>query len=272
MYFQSLLSGEDITLDGCSFEEVLPYSLMSIPICTISPNDNVWVAASMLSRISDVTNCLVVVEDEFPIGTIGAFEILDGLYKNPTARYLEESITKIMNADFYIDSRNTDVASILRKMGKIRDPFTIIENNGAGFSQFSIRQALEIGSLCKTDFTASSFPKKQISTFKRDDRIIDVVKKLEQASDRVVFLDGQVAFVNHGVVLEKIKELNTARMDNLLDISASTLKTVTPTLVSERLSLSEVCKVMLGTGYPCVMTSEQVITPHDILGLFCRGI
>jgi CBS domain-containing protein len=245
---------------------------MSIPICIIPSNDNVWVAASMLSRISDITNCLVVVEDEFPVGTIGAFEILDGLHKNPTSKYFDESVTKIMNADFYIDSRNTDVASILRKMNRTREPFVIIDNEGVGFSQFSIRQTLEIGSLCKTDFRASSFPKKHISTFKRDDKIIDVVKKLEQARDRVVFLNDQVSFVNHGVLLEKIKELNTTPIDNLLDISASTLKTVTPTLVSDRLSLSEICKIMLGTRYPCVMTSDQVITPYDVLGLFCKGI
>ena len=53
LVFQSLLNGEDITLDVCSFEEILPYSLLSIPVSTITPNDSVWIATSMLSRISE---------------------------------------------------------------------------------------------------------------------------------------------------------------------------------------------------------------------------
>ena len=118
LVFQSLLNGEDITLDVCSFEEVLPYSLLSIPISTITPHDNVWIASSMLSRVTDVTNNLVVIEDEFPIGTISAIEIMEGLQKNPTGVFFSENITKVMNPDFYIDSRTVNIAAILNRMGK----------------------------------------------------------------------------------------------------------------------------------------------------------
>jgi hypothetical protein len=270
--FQSLLTGEDLTLDVCSFEEILPYSLMSIPISTVTPNDNVWIATSMLSRISDVTNNVVVVEDGFPIGTISVHEILDGLRKNPTTRYFEEGVTNIMNADFYIDSRNTNVASVLKRISRAKNPFTVIENDKTNFSQFSIRQVLEIGSLCKTNITASSFPKKHTSPFRRNDQIIDVIEKLERDESKFVLLEDEFTFVNHEVLLEKIKEVNTTQCDNLLGLSASTLKTMTPTLISERLTISEICKIMLNMKYPCVMTSEQLITPYDILNLLSKEI
>jgi predicted transcriptional regulator len=270
--FQSLLTGEDLTLDVCSFEEILPYSLMSIPISTVTPNDNVWIATSMLSRISDVTNNVVVVEDGFPIGTISVHEILDGLRKNPTTRYFEEGVTNIMNADFYIDSRNTNVASVLKRISRAKNPFTVIENDKTNFSQFSIRQVLEIGSLCKTNITVSSFPKKHTSPFRRDDQIIDVIEKLERDESKFVLLEDEFTFVNHEVLLEKIKEVNTTQCDNLLGLSASTLKTMTPTLISERLTISEICKIMLNMKYPCVMTSEQLITPYDILNLLSKEI
>lgn len=272
MVFQSLLTGEDLTLDVCSFEEVLPYSLMSIPISTVTPNDNVWIATSMLSRISDVTNNLVVIEDGFPIGVISAYEILDGLRKNPTSQYFGKSVTKIMNADFYIDSRNVNLSSVLKRMSRIKNPYTIIENDRTNFSQFSIRQVLEIGALCKTNVMASSFPKKHTPSFRRDDRIRDVIEKLERDENELVFLEGEFSFVNHEILLEKIKELNTTQNNNLLELSASTFKTITPTLISERLTISEICKIMLNMKYPCVMTSEQVITPHDILSLLCKEI
>ncbi|HXV51329.1 MAG TPA: hypothetical protein VD689_04305 [Nitrosopumilaceae archaeon] len=270
LVFQSLLTGEDMTLDVCSFEEVLPYSLMSIPISTVTPNDNVWIATSMLSRISDVTNNLVVIEDEFPIGTISVYEIIAGLRKNPTTQYFEQSVTKIMNADFYIDSRNTNLSNVLKRISRAKNPFTIIENDRTNFSQFSIRQVLEIGALCKTDVGVSSFPKKHTPVFKRDNTIRDVIEKLEQDENKLVLLEGGLSFVNHEILLEKIKELNTTQNDNLLELSASTFKTITPTLISERLTVSEICKIMLNMNYPCVMTSEQLITPHDILNLLCK--
>lgn len=272
LVFQSLLNGEDITLDVCSFEEILPYSLLSIPVSTITPNDSVWIATSMLSRISDVTSNLVVIEDEFPIGAISALEIIDGLKKNPTQQFFEENVTKIMSADFYIDSRNVNVADILKRMNRNKNPFTIIENDKKNFSQFSIRQVLEIGALCKTDIMASAFGKKDIPTFKRDNKIRDVIEMLKQGENRLALLEGEISFVNCEILLEKIKELNTTQNENLLELSASTFKTITPTLISERLTLADICKIMLNSKYPCVMTSEQVITPYDILEVLCKEI
>ena len=268
--FQSLLNGEDITLDVCSFEEVLPYSLLSIPISTLTPNDDVWIASSMLSRISDVTNHLVVVEDEFPIGTISASEIIGGLQKRPSSEFFSENVTKIMNADFYIDSRSVNIASILNRMNRSKNPFTIIQNDRTNFSQFSIRQVLEIGALCKTDLEASSFAQKQIAGFKRDDTIKDVIEKLKKEEGRFIILEDEFSFVNHDIVLEKLKELNNIKSENLLNLSASTLKTITPTLISDKLTVSEICKIMLNVKYPCVMTSDRIITPYDILDIICK--
>ena len=268
--FQSLLNGEDITLDVCSFEEVLPYSLLSIPISTLTPNDDVWIASSMLSRISDVTNHLVIVEDEFPIGTVSASEIIGGLQKRPSSEFFSENVTKIMNADFYIDSRSVNISSILNRMSKSKNPFTIIQNDRTNFSQFSIRQVLEIGALCKTDLEASSFAQKQVAGFKRDDTIKDVIEKLKKEEGKFIILEDEFSFVNHDILLEKLKELNNTKSENLLNLSASTLKTITPTLISDKLTISEICKIMLNVKYPCVMTSNRIITPYDILDIICK--
>lgn len=270
LVFQSLLNGEDITLDVCSFEEVLPYSLLSIPISTITPHDNVWIASSMLSRIADVTNTLVVIEDEFPIGTISANEIIDGLQKRPTGEFFSENITKIMNADFYIDSRAVNIKGILDRMGKSQNPFSIIQNDKTSFSQFSIRQTLEIGALCKTDFGAGSFEKRRIASFKRDDTIKDVIERLKKEQSEFVMLEGEFSFVNHDIILEKLKELNNTQNENIVNLSASTLKAITPVLISEKSSISEICKIMINAKHPCVMTSDRLITPRDILDVLCK--
>jgi len=270
LLFHSLLSGDDITLDVCSFEEVLPYSLLSVPISAITSNDNVWIATSMLSRISDITDNLVVVEDEFPIGTISPYEIMHGLRKNPTPRYLQENVTRIMNVDFYIDSRNINLIDVLNRMNKTKNPFTIIENGKQNFSQFSIKQILEIGALCKTDITVSMFPKKKIPTFKKEDKIGSVVELLSENNNKLILLENEVSFVSHKVVLDKIKDLNNTQNENVLELSASTLKTITPTLISEKLTLAEICKIMQSMENPYVMTSDYVVTPYDILEVLCK--
>ena len=270
LVFQSLLNGEDITLDVCSFEEVLPYSLLSIPVSTITPHDNAWIAASMLSRISDVTNNLVVIEDEFPIGTINTTEIIDGLQKNPTPEFFAQNITKIMNADFYIDSRTVNISEILNRMGRSKNPFTIIQNDKTSFSQFSIKQVLEIGALCRTDFDGASFSQKRVATFARDDTIKDVIEKLKKEQGEFVQLEGEFSFVNNEIILEKLKELHDTQNENLLGLSASTLKTITPILISDKLSLAEICRIMLSAGHPCVMTQNRIITPRDVLDVICK--
>lgn len=270
LVFQSLLNGEDITLDVCSFEEVLPYSLLSIPISTIAPHDNIWIASSMLSRIADVTNTLVVIEDEFPIGTISTNEIIDGLQKKPTVEFFSESVTKIMNADFYIDSRTVNIKGILDRMYKSQNPFSIIQNDKTSFSQFSVRQTLEIGALCKTDFSAGSFEKRRIARFKRDDTINDVIEKLKKEQSEFVMLEDEFSFVNHDIILEKLKELNNTKNEDIVNLSASTLKVITPVLISEKSNISEICKIMINAKYPCVMTSDRLITPRDVLDVLCK--
>ncbi|MBM3904756.1 MAG: hypothetical protein FJ357_06450 [Thaumarchaeota archaeon] len=270
LVFQSLLNGEDITLDVCSFEEVLPYSLLSIPVSTITPHDNVWIASSMLSRIADVTNNLVVVEDEFPIGTISTLEIIEGLQKNPTSSFFSENITKIMNPDFYIDSRTVNISAILDRMGKSKNPFSIIQNDKTSFSQFSVRQALEIGALCKTDIGASSFAQKRIPRFSRDNTISDIVEKIRKEQTEFALLEDEFTFVNYDMILEKLKELNNTQSEDLLNLSASTLKTITPMLISDKLSLAEICRIMLNVKHPCVMTQDKIITARDVLEVLCR--
>ncbi len=270
LVFQSLLNGENITLDVCSFEEVLPYSLLSIPVSTITPHDNVWIASSMLTRISDVTNNLVVIEDEFPIGTISSVEIIEGLQKNPTGAFFSENITKIMNPDFYIDSRTVNISAILNRMGKSKNPFNIIQNDKKSFSQFSIRQALEIGALCKDNIGVSSFAQKRTPRFSRDNTISDIIDKLKKDQAEFALLDDEFTFVNHDIILEKLKELNNTQNENLLELSASTLKTITPMLISDKLSMAEICRIMLNSRHNCVMTKDRIITARDVLDILCK--
>jgi len=129
VFFQSINTGKNLELQECIFDELLPYSLSSSPISGIENTDNVWIASSMLSRVSDTTNNLVVLDKEFPIGIIGAKEILKGLLKNPTPYYFHDILSQeIMNRKFYLDTRNIKLEKLLEQMHKTKSEFILLHH------------------------------------------------------------------------------------------------------------------------------------------------
>ena len=74
--FQSINTGKNLGLQECLFDDLLPKTLVSSPISSIENTDNVWIACSMLSRVSDTTSNLVVLQTDFPLGILGGKEIL----------------------------------------------------------------------------------------------------------------------------------------------------------------------------------------------------
>ena len=97
----------------------------------------------MLSRVSDTTNNLVILEKEFPLGILGGKEILKGLLKNPTPYYFHDILVEeIMNRGFYLDTRDAKLNKILEQMNKTKSEFTILQNSKHSFSSISIREIL----------------------------------------------------------------------------------------------------------------------------------
>jgi hypothetical protein len=272
--FQSINTGKNLELQNCLFDELLPYSLSSSPISSIGNTDNVWIANSMLSRVSDTTNNLVVIEKEFPLGIVGAKEILNGLLKNPTPYYFHDITSQeIMNRQFYLDTRKIKLEKLLEQMYKTKSDFIIIQNSKQSFSSVSIREILEIGALCKTNFDATNLPSQKIKIFKRDDTIEDLIKSLLHENTEVLILENESLFIDHMTIIEKIAgDLNFLKdCGNFLDLNASIFNLERPKLIPEKLSVSEICQIMLYMRHPYVMTSNQLLTPKSILQILSRG-
>ena len=274
LLFQSIDTGKNLELQECVFEELLPYSLSSSPISSIGEGDNVWIASSMLSRVSDSTNNLVVLEKEFPLGIIGAKEILKGLLKNPTPYYFHDILSKeIMSRNFYLDTRDAKLEKLLEQMYKTKTDFVILQNSKQSFSSVSIREILEIGALCRTEIEVNDFPSQKVKSFKRDDSIEDLIKLLLNEKTDVLFLENESLFIDPLTVIEKVAgDLNFLEgCDNFLDLNASIFKLERPKLIPDKLSLSEICQTMHMMRHPYVMTSNQFFTPRSILQLLSKG-
>jgi hypothetical protein len=274
LQFQSINTGKNLELQECLFDELLPYSLVSSPISTIGGTDNVWIACSMLSRVSDTTNNVVVLEKDFPLGVIGAREILKGLLKNPTLFYFQDILSQdIMNRRFYLDTRNAKLDKLLKQMVKSKSEFIILQNSKQNFSSFSIREILEIGALCKTSFGASALPEQKIKIFRRDDSIEDLIKSLIYDNTELLLLENESLFIDPMAVIEKIagdlKYLKNC--ENFLDLNASIFKLERPKLIPNKLTLSEICQTMLYMKYPYIMTENKILTPKSILEILIKG-
>lgn len=273
--FQSVNTGRSLELTECLYEDLLPFSLASTPISSINSTDNVWIASSMYSRLSRTTDYLVVLDEEFPIGIIGGREILRGILKNPTPYFFHDVLSsEIMNRKFYLDTRYAKLHKLLEQMQKMNKIFAIIQNSKQSFSGISIREILEIGALCKTNISISDLPERKINVFKRDDNVEFLIKSLLDEETDLLVLDNEFLFIDHTTVIEKISgDLNFLQnVDNFLDLTTSVFKLASPKLIPDKLTIPEVCKIMLYMKHPYVMTSDRIWTPRDVLQVLSQGI
>ena len=274
LQFQSINTGKNLELQECLFDDLLPRALVSSPISSIENTDNVWIACSMLSRVSDTTNNLVVLQTDFPLGILGGKEILRGLLKNPTPYYFHDILVEeIMNRRFYLDTREAKLDKILEQMFKTKSEFTILQNSKQSFSAISIREILEVGALCKSNFEISDLPDKKITIFKRDDTVEDIIKLLIQDNTEFLLLENESVFIDSMTIIEKIVgDLNYLKnCNNFLDLNASIFKLERPKLIPNNLTLSEISQTMLSMKHPYVMTSNHLFTPRSILEVLNAG-
>lgn len=274
LQFQSINTGKNLELQECLFEDLLPKALVSSPISSIENTDNVWIACSMLSRVSDTTNNLVVLQKEFPLGILGGKEILKGLLNNPTPYYFHDVLVEeIMNRKFYLDTREAKLDKILEQMHKTKSQFTILQNSKHSFSAISIREILEVGSLCKSNLEISDLPGQKIKFFRRDDTVEEVIKSLIQDDTELLLLENESLFIDPLTIIEKIVgDLNYLKNCNdFLDLNASIFKLERPKLIPNNLTLSEISQTILSMKHPYVMTSNQLLTPTSILEILSTG-
>ncbi len=271
--FLSASSGRKICMHECLYEDLLPYTVKPSPITTLSKEDDVWIASSMLSRVSEFTDNVVIMDNEFPIGIISAREILKGILENPTAKYFTNTLaSEVMNRKFYLDTRKGRLVKLLDQMKKTKKTFAIIQNSRYDFSGISYREILEVGSMSKIDFSSQG-PRK-IDLCNREDTVHDILESLVIKENDCMILEDESVIIDHRIILEKItSDLNFLNgVDDFLELNASIFRFEAPKLIPEKLSFPEICKVMLEMKNPYVMTTNRIWTPSDVLDVLVSGV
>ena len=250
-------------------EELLPNSLTSSPVVSIRTFDKVSGVASLLPHhLETFTDSLVVTRDDQPVGIVGSLEILEGVLKNPTYAFFENTTSdQIMNTDKLIILKpKTTLLELLQRWRQTRRAFAIISNQYHGYSVISARKLLEIGASCKTNMPVSSIPKKDIITFRKDNSVREIISLMFENKTRKLVLKDTSFFINDRIVIEKItRELNCLQnKDNFLEMKADIFRLDEAKKISSDLKISEASKIMYDMQSPYLIIGNHVVTPWDI--------
>ncbi|MDE1770446.1 MAG: hypothetical protein KGI28_07850 [Thaumarchaeota archaeon] len=255
-------------LNHCTIEEILPHLIVNSSMATIESKEKMWVATSMLVRfLSSYTNNLVVMESDNPVGMIGSKEVLHGLYGNPSNDFFSEhTVNETMNRGLDVTSPKSRVYDLLRKMNYHGRDFALVQTTDGDFSTISARRLLEVGILCDTRLKVSDIPSKKIVTFQKEDTLGFLIKEMLQNNIDVVVLEHTPLFVTPQIIFEKIVELNYLDgIDGFLDSKINSLNLKSGKIISDNITVPEMCKIMLGMKNAFVMTQDNVLTPWDLI-------
>lgn len=252
-----------------SLGELLPYTLFSMPIAAIYGTDKVWIATAMLSRfLESFTDGLVVIEENQPVGLIGGKDIISEVFRDPSSDLFDYKTTKeIMASDLCVVSKETKLLDLLKQWERIRRGFGIIKNDRGNYSAISVRTLLEVAAFLNTDIRVRDIPKKKIITYREDDTVKEIIISMLEHQTRRLVLDGTSLYISDRLIIEKIATtLNYLHgIDNFLDLKANIFTPVNAKVVSEELTIPQLCQNMLIMSHPYVISHDQVISPWDIV-------
>lgn len=255
-------------LSDCLLEDIFPHLIVNSSIVTIEPQEKILIATSMLTRfLESFTNHLVVMENEVPGGVIGANEIMRSLLKNSTYDFFHSTVEQHMNRNLYFVDEKTKLYDMLREMKCNERDFAILKNHSCEFSTISARRLLEVGILCDTNMRVADIPSRPIVTFSRNDNVEDIISSMLTNKIDILILENTASFINPQIIFEKILEDSEylQQIDNFLQLKTSMFKLRTAKIISENLTIPELCKIMLKMRHPFVMTRDKILTPYDMI-------
>ncbi|HJU13728.1 MAG TPA: CBS domain-containing protein [Candidatus Nitrosotalea sp.] len=246
---------------------LLRESLLSSPAVSVGEDDFVREAANLLPHhLETFTDSLVVVRNEKPVGLIGGSEVLEGLMKNPTADFFDNTkIGEIMSKNLVILDEKCTLGEILDLWLKTRRAFALLPNVYHGFSAISARKILEVGMSCKSKTKLGDIPKREMLTFTKNQKIKDIIGSMQKNKTRKLVLEGTSEFISDRIIIQKIaRDLNCLKNESdFLQTSAADFKLDLARRVSGDVPLEEGCKLLYGMQSPYILLPHGVVTPWD---------
>lgn len=259
-----------------TLDELLGNSLTSSVCVNSHRNTKIWVLTGMLAHNLESFTDSVVVRDsiekekkfgDHPIGIVGGKEIIKNVLLNPHSNFFERTHAEdVMYQQWPVVTKQSKLFELLDNWRSTKRAFAIIPNELNDYSPISTRRVLEIGMKVKTDITISELPKKRLVTFKKDDKIGDVMNLMLKNKTRKLILEGSASFISDRIIVEKIAEdLKFLRdVENFLLLPIKNFRLENVKEVQENLSLPEASKLLYEMEHPYLMCKDHVLSPFDV--------
>ena len=262
----------NIFLRDKSLQEILPDAVFSTPAVSIRVEDSLADAASLLPHhLETLTDSLVVTSNDEPVGIVGGIEVLEGVLKNQTWGYLDDTkIGDVMSKKIVILNSNSKFSELADIWSQTRRAFAIVPNQYHGYSVISARKILEVGTTFKINTLISTIPAKKTITFQKKDTVGDIIRRMFEYKTRKLVLEGTTFFINDRIVIEKLtREFNCLRGgENFLGANSDIFNLEQAHNVTENITISDACKIMQGMKSPYLMINGRVISPWDMIMIF----
>lgn len=259
-----------------TLDELLGNSLTSSVCVNSHRNTKIWVLTGMLAHNLESFTDSVVVRDsiekekkfgDHPIGIVGGKEIIENVLLNPHSNFFERTHAEdVMYQQWPVVTKQSKLFELLDNWRSTKRAFAIIPNELNDYSPISTRRVLEIGKKVKTDLTISELPKKRLVTFKKDDKIGDIMNLMLKNKTRKLILEGSASFISDRIIVEKIAEdLKFLRdVENFLLLPIKNFRLENVKEVQENLSLPEASKLLYEMEHPYLMCKDHVLSPFDV--------
>lgn len=259
-----------------TLDELLGNSLTSSVCVNSHRNTKIWVLTGMLAHNLESFTDSVVVRDsiekekkfgDHPIGIVGGKEIIKNVLLNPHSNFFERTHAEdVMYQQWPVVTKQSKLFELLDNWRSTKRAFAIIPNELNDYSPISTRRVLEIGKKVKTDLTISELPKKRLVTFKKDDKIGDVMNLMLKNKTRKLILEGSASFISDRIIVEKIAEdLKFLRdVENFLLLPIKNFRLENVKEAQENLSLPEASKLLYEMEHPYLMCKDHVLSPFDV--------
>jgi CBS domain-containing protein len=252
-----------------SLEEVLPESIFSTPAVSIRIEDKLGEAAILLPHhLETLTDSLVATSNDRPVGVIGGIEVLEGILKNQTPEFLNNTkIGDVMSKNLIIINSKSKFSDLVNQWQKTRRAFAIIPNQYKGYSVISARKILEVGTTFKINTTISSIPTKKIITFHKNDTVRQIIQRMFDNKTRKLVLEGTSSYVNDRIIIEKlVRDFDCLRDGrDFLEMNSDIFSLEEAMHVKGNITITDACKIMQDMKSPYLRIDDKVITPWDMV-------
>ena len=254
-----------------TLEEIFSESLFSTPAVSIRVEDTLAEAAILLPHhLETLTDSLVAVSNDKPVGIVGGVEVLDGIINNHTPSFLDKTrIGDVMSKKLVITNQKSKFSDIVKQWSQTRRAFAIIPNQYHGYSVISARKILDVGILFKINTTIAAVPRKKIITFHKEETVGQIIKRMFDNKTRKLILEGTDFFISDRIIIKKlVREFNCLRDGrDFLETSADIFSLEQAKRISDNLTISDACKIMQDMRSPYLIDDGKTISPWDIVSV-----